>query len=88
MKHTPTGQSALDNQKYYPQKEGRKIEGYYTTYRRMSWDKPAPTRTTNSGNISSYNNVHPGHPKPDGTYSDARALTIHELLIVSSLPID
>ena len=86
MKHTPTGKTALDNVKHYPQKDKEKIKGFRTTYRRMSWDKPTPTRTTNSGNISSYNNVHPGHRKSDGTYSDARVLTIHELLIVSSLP--
>lgn len=86
MSHTPIGQSALDNPKHYPQKDKEKIKGFHTTYRRMSWDKPAPTRTTNSANISSYNNVHPGNPKPDGTYSDARTLTIYELLIVSSLP--
>ena len=38
--------------------------------------------------ISSQNNVHPGRLKHDGTYSDARVLTIRELLIIMSLPPD
>jgi len=89
MKHTPTGQTALDNVKYYPQKEnGERIKGYPATYRRMSWDKPSPTITIRSEIVSSQNKVHPGHLKKDGTYSDARVLTIYELLIISSLPTD
>lgn len=36
--------------------------------------------------ISGSNNGHPGRLLPDGTYSDARPLTLLELLIVSSLP--
>ena len=40
----------------------------------------------NNGNIGSHNNVHPGRLLPDGTYSDARVLTLRELFIVSSLP--
>ena len=32
--------------------------------------------------------VHPGRPLPDGTFSDARVLTLRELFIVSSLPAD
>ena len=38
--------------------------------------------------ISGHNNVHPGRLKPDGLWSDARVLTLLELLIVSSLPKD
>ncbi|CAI2162248.1 13533_t:CDS:2 [Funneliformis geosporum] len=89
MKHTPTGCSAFKNLKHYPKKEdSQKINGFHNTYKRMNWDEPAPARTMNSGNIGSHNNVHPGNLKPDGTYSDARTLTVHELLIVSSLPIN
>ena len=52
----------------------------------MKWDEPAPTRALNNGAISGHNNVHPGRLKSDGTYSDARVLTMLELFIVSSLP--
>ena len=87
MKHTEPGQSALKNSVYYPKKkDGSKIKGFHNTYKRMIWDAPAPARTTNSGNIGSHNNVHPGRKKKDGTYSDARVLTLRELFIVASLP--
>lgn len=86
MKHTPSGKTAIDNEIHFPQKDGRKIKAYRTSYKRMSWDKPAPTITTVSGAISSQNNVHPGHLLPDGTYSDARALSILELILLTGLP--
>jgi DNA (cytosine-5)-methyltransferase 1 len=60
----------------------------------MFWDKPATTIMQNSGVISAFSTVHPGRPiveSEDDTkriYSDARALTIYELLILSSLPLD
>ena len=89
MKHTPTGKSAMMNEFYYPKKEnGDKIKGFHNTYKRMDWDQPAHARTTNSGNIGSHNNAHPGRLKEDGTYSDARVLTLLETFIVSSLPED
>ena len=89
MKHTPTGCSAFDNKFYYPQKEdGTKIKGFSTTYKRMSWDKPAPTITMCNGGISSQNNVHPGRKLKDGTYSDARVLSLKELMILTGLPDD
>ena len=87
MKHTPEGCSAMVNEIYYPKKEdGTRIKGFHNTYKRMKWDAPAPARTMNSGNIGSHNNVHPGRLLSDGTYSDARVLTLRELFIVSSLP--
>ena len=86
MKHTPTGKSALDNIEYFPNINGRKIKGYSTTYKRMDWDRPAPTITMCNGGISSQNNVHPGHKLKDNTYSDARVLTILELLRLMGLP--
>ena len=89
MRHTPSGKSAIVNEYYYPKKEnGDRIKGFHNTYKRMRWDEPAHARTTNSGNIGSHNNVHPGRLQKDGTYSDARVLTILETLIVSSLPED
>ncbi len=87
MRHTAEGCSALKNEVFYPKKkDGTRIKGFHNTYKRMKWDAPAPARTMNSGNIGSHNNVHPGRRLPDGTYSDARVLTLRELFIVSSLP--
>lgn len=87
LKHTPTGKSAITNEEYYPKKEdGRRIKGFHNTFKRMTWEQPCPARTTFSGSISSHNNVHPGRLQEDGTYSDARVLTLLETFIVSSIP--
>lgn len=91
--HTPTGCSAFKNDIYFPCKDGRRIKGAPRTYMRMDWDKPATTVMQNSGVISTFSTVHPGRLIVDGNeeercYSDARTLTIYELLIVSSLPLD
>lgn len=86
MKHTPTGKTAFDNVEYYPQKDGRKIKGFSTTYKRISWDLPAPTITMSNGSISSQNNVHPGRLLKNNLYSDARALTILEIIRLTGLP--
>ena len=89
LKHTPSGKSAIANPVYYPKKEdGTRIKGFHNTFKRMVWDQPCPTRTTFSGSMSSHNNVHPGRKLPDGTYSDARVLTLLETFIVSSIPED
>lgn len=87
IKHTPTGKSAFDNTVYFPKRnDGKRVSGYHNTYKRLSWDAPCPTRTMNSNAISGSNNCHPGRPLPDGTYSDARVLSLLELFIVTSLP--
>lgn len=87
MKYTPTGKSAFKNEYYYPKKtDGTRIKGYGNSYKRMRWDIPAPTITMRNEIISSQENVHPGHMLSDGTWSDARVLTLRELLIISSLP--
>lgn len=94
MVHTPSGQSAFKNTVFYPTTKGRRIKGAPRTYMRMFWEKPATTIMQNSGVISAFSTVHPGRPiveSEDDTkrvYSDARALTIYELLILSSLPLD
>lgn len=89
MKHTAPGKSAIANPVYYPKKEdGSRIKGFHNTYKRMVWEQPCPARTTYSGSMSSHNNVHPGRLLPDGTYSDARVLTLLETFIVSSIPED
>ena len=87
LKQTPTGKTALHNPIHYPKKQdGTRIKGYDTTYKRIEWDKPAPTITMANGSISSQNNVHPGRLKEDGTYSDARVLTLKETFILTGLP--
>ena len=89
LKHTPEGKSAMKNEVYYPKKaDGTRVKGVHNTYNRMKWDEPAPARTTNNHLMSGHNNVHPGRLLADGTWSDARVLTLRELIIVSSLPLD
>ncbi len=89
MKHTPTGQSAFSNPIYFPKKkDGTRIKGFESCYRRICWDKPAPTITIRNDCIASQRNVHPGRLLKDGTYSDARVLTPYELMLLNSLPAD
>ena len=89
MQHTPTGKSAFSNPVNYPQKkDGTRIKGYESSYRRIRWDAPSPTITIRNDCIASQRNVHPGRLMPDGTYSDARVLTPLELMLLNSLPAD
>lgn len=89
MQHTPTGHSAFENEVYYPKKaNGERLKGYLATYKRIEWDKPAPTITMRNDAISSQSNVHPGRELPNGLYSDARVLTLRELFILSSMDPD
>ena len=92
IENTPSGSTAFDNPVHFPQiidkNTGllRKIKGFRTTYKRMDWDKVAPTVTMMNGSINSQNNCHPGRLLPNGLYSDARVLTIKELLFIVGLP--
>ena len=87
LQHTPSGKTALHNKVHYPKKvDGTRIKGYDTTYKRIEWDKPSPTITMANGSVSSQNNVHPGRKREDGTYSDARVLTLKEIFILTGLP--
>lgn len=90
MKHTPTNKSAFENNIHYPKcsTSGRRLKGYSATYKRIDWDKPSPTITMRNDNVSSQSNVHPGRLLEDGTYSDARVLSIRELFILSSIDPD
>ncbi|MCR5124244.1 MAG: DNA cytosine methyltransferase [Treponema sp.] len=92
MMHTPTGKSAIYNEKFYPQKsDGTPVKAHHNHYRRLKWDMPCRTITQNNGVISSLACVHPGNPyesNGETLYSDPRVLSIYELLIVSSLPTD
>ena len=79
MSSTPEGDTAFNNKVDYPKKDGRRIKGFMTTYKRMKWNDPAPTVTMTNGSISSQNNVHP---------SDPRVLSVREVLSVCGLPED
>jgi len=92
MQHTPSGQTAFDNDVYYPiTVEGKAVKGFRNTYKRQNWDSPAYTVTMDNRKISSQNNVHPGlkeyeDENGDDIYSDARALTLYELMKIMSIP--
>ena len=86
MSNTPSGKTAFDNKIFFPNINGRKIKGFSTTYKRIDWDQPAPTITMCNAAISSQNNVHPGRLLKNGLYSDARVLSILELLRLTGLP--
>jgi DNA (cytosine-5)-methyltransferase 1 len=95
MQHTPEGCSAWFNDKYYPTlADGSKSKGYKNTYKRQWWDKPAYTVTKYTSRLGSQENGHPGRPINDyedeerRLWSDARVLSIFELMRVSSLPDD
>lgn len=93
MMHTPSGESAIFNEEFYPQKpNGEHIVAHHNHYRRLAWNKPCRTITMNNGVISSLCCVHPGreyrNDNGETLYSDPRVLSIYELMIVTSLPID
>lgn len=94
MQHTPTGHTAFDNPIYKPVKDnGEFVRGYHNTYKRQNWDAPAYTVTMDNRKISSQGNVHPGRPdgvdsNGDQLYSDARTLTLFELMLIMSIPKD
>ncbi|NBI90977.1 DNA cytosine methyltransferase [Lachnospiraceae bacterium] len=95
MMHTPEGCSAWNNEIYYPTlSDGTKSKGYKNTYKRQWWDKPAYTVTRYTSRIGSQENGHPGRVIIDSPleekriWSDARVLSIFELMRVSSLPDD
>lgn len=94
MQHTPTGRTAFDNEVFYPKKaNGEAVKGYRNTYKRQNWNTAAYTVTMDNRKISSQNNVHPGRLEyideyGNEIYSDARTLTLYELMIIMSLPDD
>ena len=68
-----------------------RVKGRKSSYKRQAWNMPAATVVTESASLSSSNNGHPGRRiGVDGqgrpTYSDARAFSFYEVIIVSSLP--
>ena len=95
MMHTPTGATAFDNiEQFQPRKKnGELVSGFRNTYKRQNWDKPGTTITMYNREISSQGNVHPGRligkdKLGYDVYSDARVMTIYELMIMTSLPRD
>lgn len=95
MMHTPTGATAFDNvEQFQPRKKnGELVSGFRNTYKRQNWDKPGTTVTMYNREISSQGNVHPGRligkdKLGYDVYSDARVMTIYELMIMTSLPRD
>lgn len=94
MQHTATGCTAFDNPRFFPVKEdGTPVKGYHNTYKRQNWNTAAYTVTMDNRKISSQNNVHPGRyigidSQGESIYSDARCLTLYEIMIIMSLPED
>lgn len=95
MQHTPTGCSAFQNSDIYKprKKNGQLVKGFGNTYKRQNWDTPAYTIAMSNNQISTQNSVHPGRKigtDKDGIdiYSDARVLTIYELMRLMSIPHD
>ena len=93
LMHTPTGETAFNNIDLFKpkKKDGTYTKGFKNTYKRQEWNKPAFTVTMFNRTIGSQNNVHPGRyigKDKDGydLYSDARVLTVYELMLVTSLP--
>lgn len=73
LKNVPEGSSAHDN----PDPKLRPSSGYNTTYKRLKWDEPSSTISTNFSMISGSRNVHP---------SDTRSITIREAMRCQTFP--
>lgn len=88
LAHTPTGCSALDNPaQYRPVRVNGEKSGaeFKASFCRNSWGEPAATVMQHNDNIGSYTTVHPGRPKSDGSWSDARVFSILELILITGL---
>ena len=93
MIHTPTGSSAIFNDIHFPRKkDDTKIIAHHNHYRRLNWNLPCRTITKFNAYISTLCSVHPGRKirSANGiiTYSDPRVLSIYELMIVMTIPLD
>jgi len=69
----PEGMSAHNN----PDPSLRPTSGYNTTYKRIRWDEPCSTISTNFNMISGCRHVHP---------SDTRAFTVREAMRAQTFP--
>ena len=90
MRHTATGCSAFDNPlEYRPtKKDGTPKEYCRSAYRRPKWNDAFPCILRESDGMGGMITCHPGRLQEDGTYSDARAYTVLELLRGYDLPHD
>lgn len=88
MKHTPSGCSAyLNPYPWKPTKEdGTEASYYRSAWCRADWDKPSGAILMKSAGMGGMISCHPGRLLDDGTYSDARAFTPKELMLLTSLP--
>lgn len=75
LRDVPPGGSAHEN----PNPSKRPTSGYNTTYKRIRWDEPCSTISTNFSMISGSRNVHP---------EQTRSLTIREAARVQGFPDD
>lgn len=75
LRITPEGKSAHENE----DPKMRPPSGYNTTYKRLKWDEPSSTISTNFNMISGSRNVHP---------TSTRSLTIREAMRCQSFPDD
>lgn len=75
LQDVPEGASAHNN----PDPNKRPLSGYNTTYKRIKWDEPCSTITTNFNMISGCRNVHP---------QDTRSFTIREAMRCQTFPDD
>jgi DNA (cytosine-5)-methyltransferase 1 len=88
MKHTPVGKSAQDNPHPY---KGCKTDGspsgakFKCAFQRKNPDDAGNCQVSGSSDPSGMRTVHYGRMLKDGTTSDARCLTIRELLILSGI---
>ena len=73
LKSTPEGKSAHENTDH----SLRPRSGYNTTYKRIHWDEPSSTISTNFSMISGSRNVHP---------KNTRSLTIREAMRCQTFP--
>lgn len=53
---------------------------------RKFWDRPSNTIDGGNGSPTNNRTLHPGRLKKDGTYSDARVLSLLEVFLVNGLP--
>lgn len=83
LAHTATGRCPKDNDPKY-QLSGFGFFG--AKGGRKFWDKPSNTIDRGNGNILGLRTVHPGRIRSDGTYSDARPLTLLEIFLTNGLP--
>lgn len=82
LAHTGTGRKSQDNNPKY-QLSGFGFFGAKGA--RKFWDLPSNTIDSGSGSPLTNRTVHPGRLRKDGTYSDARVLTLLEVFLTNGL---